>query len=67
MIMYTIEVKYIDENRISILGKEYYSEDYVEEMMRREYSRGKKDGQHIHIARIERIENTKTTTDHEKL
>jgi hypothetical protein len=53
----TIEVKAIDEDRISVLGKEYYTKEYLEEMMRREYQRGKLDGQHVHVAQIERCSN----------
>lgn len=54
---HSIEVIHIDEDRISVLGKEYYTKEYLEEMMRREYTRGKLDGQHIHIAQIERCSN----------
>jgi len=38
----TIEVKAIDEDRISVLDREYYTKEYLEEMMRREYQRGEK-------------------------
>lgn len=42
---HTIEVVSIDDDRISILGKEYYTKEYLEEMMRREYQRGLHRGQ----------------------
>lgn len=42
---HTIEVVSIDDDRISILGKEYYTQEYLEEMMRREYQRGLHRGQ----------------------
>lgn len=57
----TIEVKSIDKYTISVLGKEYYTEEYLETMMRREYDRGKKDGQQIHVAQIERCSNCSNT------
>ena len=53
----TIEVKSIDEDRISVLGKEYYTKEYLEEMMRREYQRGKLEGQQVHVAQIEMCSN----------
>ena len=42
---HTIEVVAIDDDRISVLGKEYYTKEYLEEMMRREYQRGLHRGQ----------------------
>jgi len=54
---FEIKVDEIDKDRISILGKEYYAKDYLEEMMRREYQRGKKEGQQVHIAQIEKCSN----------
>jgi len=53
----TIEVKAIDEDRISVLDREYYTKEYLEEMMRREYQRGEKKGQQVHIAQIEKCSN----------
>ena len=53
----TIEVKSIDEDRISVLGREYYTKEYLEEMMRREYQRGKTEGQQVHVAQIESCSN----------
>lgn len=51
---FTIEVKQIDDDRISVLGKEYYTKEYLEEMMRREYLRGIRKGQNVCIAQIEK-------------
>ena len=53
----TIEVKSIDEDRISVLGREYYTKEYLEEMMSREYQRGKKEGQQVHVSQIEKCSN----------
>jgi len=53
----TIEVKSIDEDIISVLGREYHTKEYLEEMMLREYQRGKKEGQQVHVAQIEKCSN----------
>lgn len=50
---HTVEVKKIDEDRIQVLGVEYYKADYLKEMMRREYQRGIGDGREIIIHKIE--------------
>lgn len=52
-----IEIEHIDNDRVSILGKEYYAKLYLEEMMRREYRRGIKEGRQIHIMQIEKCSN----------
>ena len=48
-----INVHYITDDVIEILGKKYYLESYLIEMMRREYQRGLsegfKNGQQVHI------------------
>ena len=54
---YTIEVKKIDEDRIDVLGREYYTKEYLEEMIRREYQRGRIEGQNIHVAQIIKCSN----------
>lgn len=56
----TIEIKTTSKHTISVLGKEYYEEGYVEEMMEREYQRGLQNGQQqpiVHIAQIEECSN----------
>ena len=53
----TIGVKEIDEDRISVLGEQYYTKEYLEEMIRREHQRGKLEGQQVHVAQIERCSN----------
>lgn len=50
---HTIEVVSIDDDRISILGKEYYTKEYLEEMMRREYQRGLHRGQLRYVPKEE--------------
>jgi len=57
---HTIEVKHINKDRISILGKEYCSEEYLIEMMRREYLRGREEGSRIHVAQIQSCSNCAT-------
>ena len=52
-----IGVTAINEDRISVFGKEYYTKEYLEEMMHREYQRGKVEGQQVHVAQIERCSN----------
>lgn len=47
-----IPINPIDKDCIEIIGIKYFSEDYVIEMMRREYQRGLKEGQQkpvIHV------------------
>lgn len=47
---HTVEIKELGEDWISLLGREYYTKEYMEEMMRREYQRGLKKGQTVHVA-----------------
>ena len=49
-----IEIRTIDKDTIQVLGVKYYAEKYLIEMMRREYSRGKKENEVIH--RVENID-----------
>ncbi len=47
-----IHINPINENCVEIIGVKYYKEDYVSEMMRREYQRGLSEGQQkpvIHV------------------
>ena len=50
-----VEIMATDASSIVVLGATYYTEDYLKEMMRREYARGKRDGQQIHITQAEVI------------
>ena len=50
-----VEIMATDASSIVVLGVTYYTEDYLKEMMRREYARGKRDGQQIHITQAEVI------------
>lgn len=50
-----IPIIQIDKDRILILDQEYYKKEYLEEMMLREYQRGKKENQQIHLAEIKLI------------
>lgn len=54
---HTIEVVSIDDDRISILGKEYYTKEYLEEMMRREYQRGLHRGQIRYVPKEDVVDN----------
>ena len=54
-----VEVKKIDGDCIEILGVRYYDEDYCIEMNRREYQRGLKNGQQVHVAHFDKTFNTK--------
>lgn len=49
---YTTVVTKIDEYNIKVLGINYFSEEYLETMLEREYERGKREGQKIHVAEI---------------
>jgi hypothetical protein len=51
----TVTINRVDDCSIEILGVRYYDEEYVSEMMRREYQRGLREGQLIHIAHVEPI------------
>lgn len=54
---HTIEVIAIDDDRISVLSKEYYTKEYLEEMMRREYQRG------LHRGQLRYVPKTEEETD----
>ena len=41
----TVEVKRITDEIVEILGVTYYKEEYLREMMRREYERGRRESQ----------------------
>jgi len=53
----TIEVKQITKEVIEVLGTKYYKEDYLKEMMKREYNKGIREGQQVHVAQIEQCSN----------
>jgi hypothetical protein len=44
-----IEIKQISEDIIELLGITYYSETYLKAMMEREYQKGIRKGQTIHV------------------
>ena len=52
-----VEIKVITEEIIEILKKKYYSEEYLKIMMERQYNKGIKDGQQIHVVQIEKCYN----------
>lgn len=54
---YTIEIKRITDEVFEILGETYYKENYLKEMMRREYERGKNEGRQIHVVHFEDMGN----------
>ncbi len=56
-----VEIMATDASSIVVLGATYYTEDYLKEMMRREYARGKRDGQQIHITQAEVINKKRET------
>ena len=53
----TVEVKRVTKEVIEVLGAKYYTEEYLKEMMRREYDRGVREGQQVHVAQIEKCTN----------
>lgn len=52
---HTIDIQYITDDIVNILGKNYYTEEYLNEMMRRKFDEGKRIGTTIHIAQYELI------------
>lgn len=62
----TVTINRVDDCSIEVLGVRYYDEDYVTEMMRREYQRGLRAGQTIHIAHVEPIQQPETFNTEEK-
>ena len=50
---HTIEI--LDNDHIKLMGVKYYSESYLKEMMNREYSKGLRKGQTVHVAEIRLI------------
>ena len=53
MIQGNVEIKWIDEDTIEILGVKYYTAAYLNEMMRREYLRGLHKGETIHRLEVD--------------
>ena len=53
MIQGNVEIKWIDEDTIKILGVKYYTAAYLNEMMRREYLRGLHKGETIHRLEVD--------------
>ncbi len=53
----TIEIKQVTKEIIEVLGIKYYTEEYLKEMMKRERSRGLREGQQVHVAQIEKCTN----------
>lgn len=51
------EVKRVTKEVIEVLGVKHYTEEYLKEMMRREYDRGVREGQQVHVAQIEKCTN----------
>jgi hypothetical protein len=47
--LFTTEIKQIDNDRISILGQEYYTKDYLKSMMERAYADGFDNGIRIGV------------------
>jgi hypothetical protein len=57
------EVNFIDEDFIKVLGKNYYSEEYLKEMMQREFHRGNRIIKHVaEIQYINKPENENKNT-----
>ena len=53
----TIEIEQVTEDTIKVLGVKYYTEEYLKEMMRREYSKGVSEGRQVHIVQFEKCTN----------
>lgn len=49
-----VEVNRVTKDVIELLGDKYYTEEYLKEMMRREYDRGMRKGQQVHVAQIKK-------------
>ena len=46
---YSVDIKNIDQDTIEVLGKKYYTEEYVKIMLERAYDNGFKNGQQMHV------------------
>jgi len=52
-----IQVEYVDRESVRILGKLYYTQDFVEEQIRRSHQNGLREGRTVHIAQVEECTN----------